>query len=107
MLELAAHNNIPTGIVVHSCCATPKPRKVAVILVNATNSNIRIWKSLLAVKMYEAEIELWHYYIKMDQKGEDIKITFWPISPPEIELELKVNHVEEAIKADEQENKYG
>ena len=103
LLELAAHINISTRIVVNSCYVMPKARKVAVILISITNSNIWIRLTLLVAEMCEAELEPWHYHTKMDQEGEDIKSTFQPISPPEITSELTVGQIETTIKVDEQE----
>ena len=53
--------------------------------------------------MYEAELEPWDYCTKLVQECEDIKITFQPISPPDLNMKIKNSQIETTIKADEQE----
>ena len=88
LLELAAHNNLSTGIDVNSCYAVHKATKVAFRLINTTNSNIWTRHPLLVTEMYEAELEAWHHHTKMGQECKGTKITLQPISPPEIMQEL-------------------
>ena len=40
MVELAAHNNLPSGVVVNCSYVTPKAGQVMVILINTTSRNI-------------------------------------------------------------------
>ena len=81
----------------------PKARRVAVIPVNTTDSNTCIRQLLPMAEMYEVELESWHYHTTMDQDCEDVKITFQPISLPEIKQELKVSQMETTIEFDDQE----
>ena len=46
MVELAAHNNLPSGVVVNHSYVTPKAGQVAVILINTTSRNAWICQSL-------------------------------------------------------------
>ena len=52
MIELAAHNNLLSGVVVNYSYVTPKERQVAVILINTTNRNIWTHQLLLAAQVY-------------------------------------------------------
>ena len=61
LLKLAAHNNLPSGIVVNHYCVTSRARRVSVILVNTTSTNFCKRQSLLVAEMYEAELQPWHY----------------------------------------------
>ena len=56
IIELAAHNNLPCGVVVNCSYVTPKAGQVAVILINTTKGNIWICQPLLAAKIYEVEL---------------------------------------------------
>ena len=40
MLELAAHSNLPSGVVVNHSYVTPKAQQLVVILINTTNRNV-------------------------------------------------------------------
>ena len=61
MVELAVHNNLPSGGVVNCSYGTPKAGPVAVILINTTSRNIWICQPLLAAKIYEVELHPWQY----------------------------------------------
>ena len=39
IVQQAAHHNLPSGLVVNSCCITPNPRRVPVILISITDQN--------------------------------------------------------------------
>ena len=47
MLELASHNNLPSGVVVSQSYVTPKAGQMAVILIITTNGSIWICQPLL------------------------------------------------------------
>ena len=55
MVELAVHNNLPSGAVVNCSYATPKAGQVAVIVINTTSRNIWICQPLLAAEIFEVE----------------------------------------------------
>ena len=55
--EQAVHHNLPHGMVVNSCCVTPKPRTVQVILINTTDQNIWVRQPLLAAELCKVEVE--------------------------------------------------
>ena len=56
MVELAVHNNLPSGVVVNHSYATPKAGQVAVILINTTSRKVWIHQPLLAAKIFEVEL---------------------------------------------------
>ena len=76
MVELAADNNLPSGVVVNHSYVRPKAGQVAVILINTTNRNIWIHQPLLAAKIYEVELNLWQYHSVLYKEGNTIKIGF-------------------------------
>ena len=53
MIELAADNNLLSGIVVNGSYVTPKAGQVAVILINTTNRNTWIHESLLDAEIFK------------------------------------------------------
>ena len=56
LVKSAAHNNLPSGVVVNHSNAASKAGQVAVILINTTSRNIWICQPLLAAKIYEVEL---------------------------------------------------
>ena len=53
IVEQALHHNLPHGLVVNSCCVTPKARRVPVILINITDQNIWVRKPFLAKELFD------------------------------------------------------
>ena len=50
------HHNLPLGIVTNRCVATPKARRVPVILINTTKQNVWICQPLLlATELFTAD----------------------------------------------------
>ena len=98
MIELAAHNNVPSGVVLNCSYVTPKAGQVAVILINTTNRNIWIHQPLLAAKICEVELHPWQYCSVLYKEGNTIKVGFQPIVPPQVEGGLKTNLDEVNIK---------
>ena len=98
MVELAAHNNLPSGVVVNRSYATPKAGQVAVILINTTSRNIWICEPLLAAKIFEVELQPWQYKPVLHGEDNTIKVGFQPIVPPEVEGGLQTNQVEVEVK---------
>ena len=99
MIQLAVHNNLPSGGVVYHNYVTPKAGQV-VILINTTSRNIWICQPLLAAKVYEVKLHHWQYKSIFKREGNTIKIGFQPIVPPEVEGVLQTNQVE--VKVNEE-----
>ena len=98
MVELAAHNNLPYGVVVNCSYVAPKAGQVAVILINTTSRNIWICQPLLAAEIYEVELHPWQYKSILHREGNTIKVWFQPIVLPEVEWGLQNNQVEVKVK---------
>ena len=84
-VELAAHNNLPSGVVVNHSYVTPKAGQVAVTLINTTSRNIWICQPLLAANIYEVELHPWQYKSILHKEGNTIKVGFQSKIPPEVE----------------------
>ena len=69
MVELAVHNNLPSGVVVNYSYVTPKAEQVAVILINTTSRNISIHHLLLAAEIYEVQVHPWQYQSMLHREG--------------------------------------
>ena len=106
MVELAAHNNLPSGVVVNHSYATPKAGQVAVILINTTSRNIWICQPLLAAKIFEMELHPWQCKSILHKEGKTIKVGFQPIVPPEMEGDLQANQVQVKVKEEPSEEEY-
>ena len=76
MIELAVHNNIPSGFVVNISYVTPKTGQVAVILINTTSGNIWFCQPLLASEIFEVQLHPWQYKSMMYREGNTIKVGF-------------------------------
>ena len=98
MIDLAAHNNLPLGVVVNGSYVTPKAGQVAVIPSNTTNRNIWICQLLLAAEIYEVELHPWQYLSLLYKEGNTIKVGYQPIVPPEDEGYLQTYQVEVEVK---------
>ena len=98
MVELAVHNNLPSGVVVNHSYATPKAGQVAVILINTTSRNIWICQPLIAAKIFDVELHPCQYKSVLHREGNTIKVGFQPIVPPELEGGLQTNQVEVEVK---------
>ena len=103
MVELALHNNLPSGVVVNCSYATHKAGQVAVILINTTSRNIWICQPLLAAKIFEVELHPWQYKSVLHREGNMIKVGFQPKVPPEVEGDLQTNQVEVTLKEESSE----
>ena len=88
LVESAAHNNLPSGVVVNCSYATSKAGQVVVILINTTSRNIWICQQLLAAEIYEVELHPWQYKSILHREGNTIKVGFQPVVPPEVEGDL-------------------
>ena len=103
MLELAAHNNLPSVIVVNCSYVTPKAGQVVVILINTTNINIWICQPLLAVDIFKVKLYPWQYHSVLYREGNTFKVGFQPIVPPEVEGNLQDNQMEAKVKEEPSE----
>ena len=99
MLEAAAYANLPSGIVVNHSYDTPRAGRMSVILVNTTSRNIWIRQSLLAVDIYEVELQPWQFPASLNREGNGIKIIFLLTILPEIKNNLQSNQVEAEVKS--------
>ena len=98
MMELVAHNNLPSGVVVNHSYVTPKAGQVAGILMNTKDRNIWIYQLLLAVNTYEVELHPWQSHTILHREGTTMKVGFQSIVPSEEERSLQTNQVEADIK---------
>ena len=76
MIELAAHSNLPSGVVVNHSYVTPRAGQVAVILINTINRNIWICLPLLAVSVCKVELHAWQYCSVLYRERNTIKDGF-------------------------------
>ena len=81
MIELAAHKNLPPGIVVNCSYVTPKAGQLVVILINTSNRNIWTCQPLLAAEVYEVELHPWQYLSVLYREGNTFKAGFQPVDP--------------------------
>ena len=102
LVESAAHNNLPSGVVVNCSYATSKAGQVVVILINTTSKNIWIHHPLLAAEIFEVELHPWQYKSILHREGNTIKVGFQPIVPPEVEGDLQTNQVEFEVKEEQE-----
>ena len=76
MIELAVHNNLPSGVVVSHSYITLKAAHMVVILINTTSMNIWICQPLLAAKHYDVELHPWQYKSMLYREGNTLKVGF-------------------------------
>ena len=93
-MEHAADHNVPCGLVLNSCCVTPKARRVPVILINTTVQNIWVRQPLLATELFEVEVEPQWYCTEINQQGNELVISFLPAPPCEEQGQVENNAVD-------------
>ena len=98
MVELAAHNNLPSGVVLNRSYIPPKAGQVAVIIINTTSEKIWICQPLLAAKIFQVELHPWQYKSILHRGGNTIKVGFQPIVITEVKGSLQTNQVEVKVK---------
>ena len=103
MVELAAHNNLPSGVVINCSYVKPKVEQVEGILINITNRNIWINQPLLPNEIYEVDLHPWQDHSVLYTEGNTIKVGFQPIVSPEVEGGLQTNQVEVKVKEEPSE----
>ena len=90
LVEQAQHHNLPLGIVINRCVATTKVRSVPVILINTTKQNVWIWQPLLAAELFIMDqIDKIEHRASMERKGDNINISFSPVTPDTIRVQSK------------------
>ena len=55
IVEQAVHHHLPHGLVVNSCCVTPKAGRVSVILINTYDQNTWVRQPLLVTELFEVK----------------------------------------------------
>ena len=81
LVEQAEHHNLPLGIVINQCLATPKARSIPAILINTDRYNVWIKQPLLATELFEVECDEMEYRANMNQDGDNISVGFQPVTP--------------------------
>ena len=84
-MEQAEHHNLPLGIVVNWCMATPKARAIPMIIINTNRYNIWVRQPLLTAKLFDAECNEIEYRVTMDWEGDTISVGFKPVPPQVID----------------------
>ena len=86
----AEHHNQPLGIVINRCVATTKAQSVPVILINTSKQNVWIWQPLLATELFTTDqISKIEHRSSMERKGDNINISFLPVTPDAIRIQLE------------------
>ena len=89
MVESRDINNLPMGVIVSRAMITPKKsKKVPVILANTNSYNIWIQQPLLAANIVEVESCPWDYQTYLSHDGRNIKVSFCPIPPSEVQEDI-------------------
>ena len=89
LVEQAEHYNLPLGIIVNRCVAKVKVRSMPIILINTTKQNIWLQQPLLAIELYIMECHPVEQRANMEIKGDDIDISFLPVVPNTIRVQLE------------------
>ena len=85
---------------------TPKhSKKVPVILANTNSYNVWIRQPLLAADIVEVESCPWDYQTILSHDGKDIKASFSPIPPPEVQEDVFTSGVMSSDNQDMVRNK--
>ena len=92
MVESRGIHNLPMGFMVNRAMITPKKsKKVPVILANTNSYNIWIKQPLLAANVVEVESCPWDYQTILSRDGKDIKVSFCPVPPPEVQEDVFIS----------------
>ena len=81
LVEQVEHHNLPLGIVITRCMATPKSRSIPVILINTNRYNVWIIQPLLAAKLFDVECNEIEYRANLSQDDNNILVGFQPVPP--------------------------
>ena len=93
-MEQAAHHNLPNILVVNGYYATPKAKRVPIILINTTDQDFWVRQPSLAAALFEPEVKPKQYNAEMKQEGDKVIISFQLVLLHEGEEPLKSNVVE-------------
>ena len=89
MVESRDINNLPMGVMVNRAMITPKKsKKVPIILANMNSYNVWIRQPLLAANIVEVESCPWDYQTILSHDGKNIKVSFCPIPPSEVQEDI-------------------
>ena len=81
LVEQAEHHNLPLGIVINRCMATPKARSIPVILINTNMYNVWIRQPLLEAELFNAECNEIKYRANTSWDDNNILVGFQPVPP--------------------------
>ena len=102
MVEARDINNLPMGVVVNRAMVTPKKsKKVPVILANMNSYNIWIRQPLLAANVVEVESCPWDYQTILSRDGKDVKVSFCPVPPPEVQEDIFISSTSVVMENDQ------
>ena len=94
MVEGRDIHNLPMGVMVNRTMITPKhSKKVPIVLANTNSYNIWIRQPLLAADVVEVESCPWDYQTILSHDSKDIKASFCPIPPPEVQEDVFTSSV--------------
>ena len=71
-----------------------KSKKVTVILANTNSYNIWIRQPLLAANIVEVESCPWDYQTTLSHDGKNIKVSFCPVPPSEVQEDILIQQVQ-------------
>ena len=89
MVESRDVNNLAMGVMVNRAMITPKKsKKVPFILANTNRYNVWIRQPLLAANVVEVESCPWDYQTILSHDGKDVKVSFCPLPPSEVQEDI-------------------
>ena len=89
MVESRDINNLHMGVMVNRAMITSKKSKwVPIILTNTNSYHIWIQQPLLAANVVEVESCPWDYQTILSHDGKDVKVSFCPIPPSEVQEDI-------------------
>ena len=94
MVEGRDIHNLPMGVMVNRTMVTPKrSKKVLVVLANTNSYNVWIRQPLLAVDIVEVESCPWDYQTLLSHDSKNIKASFCPIPPLEVQEDVFISNM--------------
>ena len=89
MVNARSNNNLPMGVVVNRTIITPtKSKCIPIILMNTNSYNFWIHQPLLAADVVEIDHCPWDYQSFLSCKGDEVKVTFHPLTSMEVQEEI-------------------
>ena len=89
LVEWAEHHKLPFSTVINRCVTTTKAKSVPVILINTIKQNVWIQQPLLAIELFTMECHQVEHRANMERKGDNVNISFSPVAPNTIRVQLK------------------